>query len=80
MKQLLAWTGSADSTIASEAVIYEQGAWANIAPKRNRREPICFSPHLWLRAYEYTTWCDDREVRHIALGQVGERTCRSQSH
>jgi transposase len=24
-----------------------QGAWANIPPKRNRREPICFSPHLY---------------------------------
>jgi len=23
------------------------GAWANIPPKRNRREPICFSPHLY---------------------------------
>ena len=25
----------------------EQGAWANIPPKRNRREPICFSPYLY---------------------------------
>jgi transposase len=23
------------------------GAWANIPPKRNRRNPICFSPHLY---------------------------------
>lgn len=23
------------------------GAWANIPPKRNRREPICFSPYLY---------------------------------
>ena len=21
-------------------------AWANIPPKRNRKEPMCFSPHL----------------------------------
>jgi transposase len=25
----------------------ERGAWANIPPKRNRTEPICFSPHLY---------------------------------
>jgi transposase len=25
----------------------ERGAWANIPPKRNRKEPICFSPHLY---------------------------------
>jgi transposase len=24
-----------------------QGAWANIPPKRNRIDPICFSPHLY---------------------------------
>jgi transposase len=29
------------------ALINEQGAWANIPPKRNRRKPICFSPHLY---------------------------------
>ena len=25
----------------------EQGAWANIPPKRNRKEAICFSPYLY---------------------------------
>ena len=25
----------------------EQGAWANIPPKRNRKDPICFSPYLY---------------------------------
>ena len=24
-----------------------QGAWANIPPKRNRIDPICFSPYLY---------------------------------
>ena len=24
----------------------EHGAWANIPPKRNRKDPICFSPYL----------------------------------
>jgi IS5 family transposase len=27
-----------------------QGAWANIPPKRNRIDPICFSPYLIARA------------------------------
>src|SRR5436309_680870 len=25
----------------------QQGAWANISPKRNRKDPICFSPFLY---------------------------------
>jgi transposase len=25
----------------------EKGAWANIPPKSNRRDPICFSPYLY---------------------------------
>jgi transposase len=29
------------------ALVNEQGAWANIPPKRNRRDPICFSPYLY---------------------------------
>ena len=29
------------------ALFREQGAWANIPPKRNRRDPIGLSPHLY---------------------------------
>ena len=25
----------------------ERGAWANVPPRSNRREPICFSPYLY---------------------------------
>jgi transposase len=25
----------------------ESGAWAKIPPKRNRKDPICFSPYLY---------------------------------
>jgi transposase len=25
----------------------QQGAWANIPPKRNRKDPLCFSPYLY---------------------------------
>ena len=25
----------------------QQGPWPNIPPKRNRKEPICFSPYIY---------------------------------
>ena len=28
-------------------LVCQQGAWANIPPKRNRKDPICFSPYLY---------------------------------
>jgi len=28
-------------------LVRRQGAWANIPPKRNRKDPICFSPYLY---------------------------------
>ena len=31
----------------SEALAAEKGAWANIPPRCNRNEPICFSPYLY---------------------------------
>lgn len=29
------------------ALVNEQGAWPNIPPERNRKDPICFSPYLY---------------------------------
>ena len=29
------------------ALASHQGAWANIPPKRNRKDPICFSPYFY---------------------------------
>ena len=29
------------------ALVNRRGAWANIPPKRNRKEPVCFSPYLY---------------------------------
>jgi transposase len=29
------------------AFVTERGAWANIPPRRNRKDPICFSPYLY---------------------------------
>ena len=28
------------------ALVNQQGAWANIPPKRNRKDPIRFSPYI----------------------------------
>ncbi len=33
-------------TDAIRGLVRRRGAWANIPPKRNRKNPICFSPHL----------------------------------
>lgn len=32
---------------ALRALVGEHGAWANIPPKSNRKDPICFSRHLY---------------------------------
>ena len=32
---------------AIRGLINGQGAWANIPPKSNSKDPICFSPHLY---------------------------------
>ena len=29
------------------SMVMEQGAWANIPPRSNRKDPICFSPFLY---------------------------------
>jgi transposase len=29
------------------ALVHQNGAWANIPPKRNRAEALCFSPYLY---------------------------------
>jgi transposase len=28
-------------------LVHQHGAWANIPPKRNRKEALCFSPYLY---------------------------------
>ena len=33
--------------IGSEKLAAGKGAWANIPPKSNRSDPICFSPYLY---------------------------------
>ena len=32
---------------ALRALVGERGAWANIPPKSHRKDPICFSRHLY---------------------------------
>jgi hypothetical protein len=33
--------------IGSGALANRQGAWANVPPKRNRKDPICFTAYLY---------------------------------
>ena len=35
------------SVIWIRAFVDQQSAWANIPPKMNRKDPICFNPHLY---------------------------------
>ena len=37
----------ADDSDAIRSVVVASGGWANIPPRRNRRDPICFSPFLY---------------------------------
>ncbi len=37
----------ADDANAIREMINSQGAWANIPPKSNCKDPICFSPYLY---------------------------------
>jgi transposase len=48
------------------AFVNEQGAWANIPPKCNRREPICFSPHLY-RARNLVERVSQSRLVHSAI-------------
>ena len=45
-KDMLLADKAYDST-AIRSHAYEYGAWANIPPRRNRKNPICFSPYLY---------------------------------
>ena len=43
---LLAYLASDDADWI-RSLVAEKGAWANIPPRCNRAEPICFSPYLY---------------------------------
>jgi transposase len=34
-------------SVAIRSLVAASGGWANIPPRRNRRDPICFSPFLY---------------------------------
>ena len=49
------------------ALFSEQGAWANIPPKRNRRDPSGLSPHLYRsRNLVEQFFCKIKQCRRIA--------------
>ena len=39
--------GFGSSRRLDQRACHEDGAWANIPPKSNRSDPICFSPYLY---------------------------------
>src|SRR5260370_37379378 len=43
-------------------LVRQQGAWANIPPKRNRKAPICFSPHLYRAELDRTILQQDQAM------------------
>ena len=50
------------------ALVSERGAWANIPPRCNRNEPICFSPHLYRAQLGRTVFNRIKQCRRIATG------------
>ncbi|MFC5066572.1 IS5 family transposase [Flaviflagellibacter deserti] len=44
----------------------QKGAWANIPPKRNRKEPICFSPYLYRARNLVERFFKIKQCRRIA--------------
>ena len=47
--------------------VQERGAWANIPPKANRKDPICFSPYLYrARNHVERFFNKIKHFRHIA--------------
>ena len=58
MKQLLAWTGSADSTITSEAVMGMAGKLSS-----GQEVSACTSQHVWSYASQEGTSAADLTVR-----------------
>ncbi len=49
------------------ALVREQGAWANIPPKRNRKVSICFSPYLYrARSLVERFFNKIKQCRHVA--------------
>jgi transposase len=43
-------------------LVSQHGAWANIPPRRNRKDPLCFSPYLY-RARNLIEWFFNR-IKH----------------
>src|SRR6478735_6408319 len=55
-------------------LVRQQGAWANIPPKRNRKDPICFSPYL----YRARNWSNGSSTRSSSVGVSRPDTTNSQ--
>ena len=50
--------------------VQERGAWANIPPKANRKDPICFSPYFY-RARNHVDIDQSWRLSRLSEGIVG---------
>jgi transposase len=62
---------------ALRAAVSTQDAWANIPPKTNRKDPICFSPYLYKarnlieRFFEHCRFEIDYAASHRSTDPTG---------
>jgi transposase len=62
------------------AIATKKGAWANVPPRCNRTEPICFSPHLYRarnlveRFFNKIKQCRRVATRHDKLAAITSRS------
>jgi transposase len=54
-------------------LVRQRGAWANIPPKRNRTEALCFSPYL----YRARIWSNGSSIRSSTVGAWQRATTSS---
>ena len=50
----------------------KKGAWANIPPKSNRNDPICFSPYLYRARNQVERFFNrTKQCRRVARAMIG---------
>jgi transposase len=50
----------------SERLLPRKGAWANIPPRSNRNDPVCFSPYLYRARNQTERFYKIKHCRRIA--------------
>jgi len=63
---------------ALRAAVRQKKAWANIAPKANRKDPICFSPFLYkARNLVERFFNKAKQFRRVATRMTSSQTTTS---